>query len=557
MNGADYILKTLSASDIKCFFTVPGAHLDPLLEATDFSDLKPIVCCHELAAGFMADGYSRVNKTMGVVAAIGGPGAGNLVTAVHTARIENIPMLIITGDVPSSMSCRPAFQSAGDFGSGDDRLFAAITKYSRRVTSVQDLPGLLAFAVAEALSPPRGPVHLIIPYDVFKETLSEETGILPVCILPPAVSGDASRSIASLCEIISGDSKTVLWLGDAVNTGELSQSVLAIAEKFHLPVATTFSAKGVIPETHPLSLGNFGYAGSSRANFVMLSEKVETIIGFDIEQNERNTLNWHPGLYEGKKVILANYSRKFAPADHIEFLCGDPAGVLVRLHHALEKIPYNVNGRAEWYRRVTKSVPEDVVPPSRHHGKIEMAVLMKILRRQLPVETLFFVDSGMHRIFAGTDWQALRPETFFSAAATAPTGWAIAAGTGGKIGCRDPVVILTGDGCMQMHGLEMKTAVRYGIPVIVVLCNNHGMGNIHRRLARVSVEAAEHTSINEVDWTAFARSLGVRAFDAEDEKSLVNSLQLCLREPQASLINVRVPIDSRIRHEAHCRSAFA
>ena len=140
---------------------------------------------------------------------------------------------------------------------------------------------------------------------------------------------------------------------------------------------------------------------------------------------------------------------------------------------------------------------------------------------------------------------------------TAPTGWAIAAGIGGKIGQPVPVVILTGDGCMQMHGIEIKTAVRYGIPVIVVLCNNSGMGNIHRRFVDVGQDVAKHALITEVDWSAFARSLGATAFDAEDEASLTRALRQCLNKPVVSLINVRVPINPRLRNEVYCKSAFA
>ena len=142
MTGADFILKMISALGLKHIFTVPGAHIDPLIEATRFSDVHPVVCCHELGAGYMADGYSRVNKTPGVIACIGGPGAGNLVTAVQTARIEKTPLLILSGDVPTSLEFRPAFQSAGNFGSNDAHLYTAVAKFSKRVSRALDLPDL-------------------------------------------------------------------------------------------------------------------------------------------------------------------------------------------------------------------------------------------------------------------------------------------------------------------------------------------------------------------------------------------------------------------------------
>lgn len=235
----------------------------------------------------------------------------------------------------------------------------------------------------------------------------------------------------------------------------------------------------------------------------------------------------------------------------------DPVLLVERLHQALKTIPYSPNGRVSWLQSLAQTRLDAKQEGEKRKDMIVPAVLMKILRQELTAETLFYVDSGAHRIFAGTDWQALLPRTFFSASVTAPTGWAIAAGIGAKLGRREPVVILTGDGCMQMHGIEIKTAVRYGIPVIVVLCNNGGMGNIHRRFAKISGDVAAHALITEVDWSAFGRSLGALAMDAVDEQSLQNAIRHCLGESKVSLINVRIPIDPFIDREAHCRSSFA
>ncbi len=557
MTGADFILKMISALGLKHIFTVPGAHIDPLIEATRFSDVHPVVCCHELGAGYMADGYSRVNKTPGVIACIGGPGAGNLVTAVQTARIEKTPLLILSGDVPTSLEFRPAFQSAGNFGSNDAHLYTAVAKFSKRVSRALDLPDLMAQAISCALSSPCGPAHLMIPYDVLKEPLTDAPVDFPVNIQENSASAACQDVLARLCSVITGNDKTIFWLGEAINTCSHSRLILEIAEKYHLPVVTTYGAKGVISEAHPLCFGNFGYAGSARANAILLRGDVETLIGFDIEQNERNTLNWNPQLYAGKKIILVNASAGFTPDQRVETHIACPRRMLEGLHPALDSIPYRPNGRAQWVQTLKNDISEKPPPCARCDGKIDPTDLMKGLRRELPPETIFFVDSGAHRIFAGTDWQALKPETFFSASVTAPTGWAIAAGIGGKIGQPVPVVILTGDGCMQMHGIEIKTAVRYGIPVIVVLCNNSGMGNIHRRFVDVGQDVAKHALITEVDWSAFARSLGATAFDAEDEASLTRALRQCLNKPVVSLINVRVPINPRLRNEVYCKSAFA
>ena len=557
ITGAAYILEILHTLNVKQFFTVPGAHIDPLIEATHASIVKPVVCCHELAAGFMADGYSRVHHRLGVVAVIGGPGANNLISAVNTARIERTPLLIISGDVPVKLSDLPAFQCANDFGSCDDHLFSGITKYSKRVQSINDLPQCLNEAIRSATAKPCGPGHLIIPYNIFKETVDRSLCHFDSPGRDHQNADSEKDTLDRLLSIIAGNDNIVLWAGEALNNQRLAALVTGIAEKFHIPVATTYSAKGVIPENHSLSLGNFGYAGNSKANSILLSNQVDVIVGFDVEQTERNTLNWHADLYANKKILLFNYPSRFKTNPTVETFEGSPGLALERLYQEAEGIIYNPNGRVAWLNQMIKNMPREKDTAIEYKEKIAPGTLIKILREELPQETLFFVDSGTHRIFAGTDWTAYLPQTFFSASVTAPTGWAIAAGIGGKIDREEPVVILTGDGCMQMHGIEIKTAVKYGIPVIVVLCNNQGMGNIHRRFSVVSDQLAEHVYIREINWNTFAQSLGACAYDVKTEADLRQAIQKSLSDRKAAVINVSVPIDPFIANGHHHKSAFA
>ncbi len=557
ITGAQYVLEEIKKVNAHHLFAVPGAHLDPLIEAASSGNIRLIVCCHEASAGFMADGYARANKTIGIVAAIGGPGADNLVSVVNTARIERSPMLIITGDVPVALQKFPAFQCAGYLGSRNDIIYPAITKYSARISVAEELPAFFKRAIQTAFSPPYGPVHLIIPYDILKEKVDASVDFEETPIFETSSDGKMDVLVSYLCSLIKSDIKTVLWAGEALNNYRHANMIKEIAEKFNLPVATTYGAKGIISENHPMALGNFGYAGSANANKTLLSGDVDVVICFDVDQNERNTLNWHNDLYTQKRIVLVNFPSPFKPNGTIDTYEYNPGDILECVYKTLEKNTWNGNGRAAWARAITQSSQSLEQTRIRRNDVIEPSVMMKILREELPSDTILFVDSGAHRIFAGKDWKAVLPQTFFSASVTAPTGWAIAAGIGAKMDRKEPVVIITGDGCMQMHGIEIKTAVRYGIPVIVVLCNNGGMGNIHRRFSRASEELASHALIDEVDWSAFARSLGAMAVDVIDEPSLPKAIRECLKSKKASLINVRIPIDPHIDNESYCKSSFA
>jgi acetolactate synthase-1/2/3 large subunit len=167
MNCAEFLIDFLSHRGVKYVFTLPGSHIYPLWMALDHSScITPIVTCHELSAGYMADGYARSSRTLAVVMTIGGPGSNNLIPAVNTARIERVPLLIITGDVPIQLYDKMAFQCSTYLGTNDDALYQVAAKWSRRVSNADQFPDLLHEAVSSALSYPQGPSHLIIPYDI-------------------------------------------------------------------------------------------------------------------------------------------------------------------------------------------------------------------------------------------------------------------------------------------------------------------------------------------------------------------------------------------------------
>ncbi|MCX6255355.1 MAG: thiamine pyrophosphate-binding protein, partial [Bacteroidia bacterium] len=287
--GAEYILRKLSLIGVKYIFGIPGSHIDPLLTASVSSEIEPIITCHELSGGYMADGYSRASKKLGVLFGIGGPGSNNMVTAVNTARIEKSPMLIITGDVPTFFSDVPGFQCGNSMGSNDDAIFKIISKYSKRIENIDDLVLSLDEAISIALSPPFGPAHLIVPFNVF----NENTSVVPIPVDYNALKNwktdNSDKTVTFIKNLILSKKKLIFWIGSSLNRKEQSKQIIDLVKKFQIPVASTYSAKGVIPEDGPLALGNFGFAGTTLSKEILLSEEPDVIIGFDIEQNERNT----------------------------------------------------------------------------------------------------------------------------------------------------------------------------------------------------------------------------------------------------------------------------
>ena len=170
---------------------------------------------------------------------------------------------------------------------------------------------------------------------------------------------------------------------------------------------------------------------------------------------------------------------------------------------------------------------------------------------------ILFVDSGNHRLFAGFYWKSPHPGKYYSASVIAPLGWALAAGIGGKFYRNEPVVIFTGDGCMQMHGIELKTAIKHKKPVLVVITNNSAFGSIYKRFSKISETAANMASITEIDWSMFAHSFGAEVFDIFDEKDFAMQVRNFKKSKKLTILNVRTPADPFIHDVSLAKSAFA
>jgi acetolactate synthase I/II/III large subunit len=557
ITGAEYILKKISIIGVKYIFGIPGSHIDPLLTASVNTDIEPIINCHELSGGYMADGYGRASNKLGVLVGIGGPGANNMITAVNTALIEKTPLLVITGDVPVCFADVPGFQCANRLGTNDDSIFKIITKYSRRIENIKDLANSLDEAIEIALTPPFGPSHLIVPYNVFKEMTSAVPKSIDYNKLKLWKNDNSEEIAVRIKNLILSDKNLILWIGSSLNKKEQAQQIVDLAEKFLIPVTTTYCAKGVICEDHKLALGNFGYAGSMLAKEIMLSNEPVVIIGFDIEQNERNTLNWNPSLYNGKEIILINYPGSYSNKKYGESVENNPFYILKTLHSSLMNELYDNSFRKLWYGKLLQRIKLKVKNfPVSVGGKIEPGRLIDILEKEMPRDSILFVDSGTHRIFPGFHWKSKSAESFYSAATIAPLGWAIAAGIGCKFIRQEPVVIFSGDGCMQMHGIELKTAVKHNLPLLVIIANNNAFGSIYSRFSKISKESADLALITEIDWLLFTKSFGAEAYDVTTEESLINCIHNFLNYQKLTILNVRIPINPYIFDISLTNSAF-
>jgi len=544
--GTDFILDALLREGLNHLFMVPGGLVDPFLPApARHPGLKPIVAAHEGGAAYMADGYARASGRFGAALGIGGPGLCNMVTAVAAAKTDSSPVLILSGEIPLDMEGLGEFQDASQATLDDTSVMKPLTRLSTTVASARTLNHWLRHGVTSMLAQPSGPVHLSLTHDALTGDCAADyapvsnffAGPMPLSL----AAAEAALTLLARAQRIS------ILAGAGIEHDSAAADLRAAAERWSIPVATTLRAKGVFPEDHDLSLGVFGYAGTRHATAALFDPDLEVLLILGSGLNERDTMHWT--LRQQSKALMIHINTDMwemtsqGKADHVVpgscraflELLNRAAGVvgtaLSQSKTVRQSLIATVKARPRFY---------DLENCQQSTKPIHPAAAVTALRAAFPRDGIVLVDSGAHRAFAGHYWTAYEPRTYISATNLGPMGWAIPAAVG--VQCAKPgrrVAVITGDGCMQMHGLDVQTAARYGLPIIYVVLNNNALGNVWLRAHQYGELPSALTTIPDHDWAGFARALGAQGLTVEDPAALGATFGKALAANTTVLIDVK------------------
>jgi|GEM_PF-372265 len=569
LSGADFVIKYLAAYQVKYAFILPGYLIDPLLESlTNSEAIAPIICNSELGSGYIADGYARASKNIGLCISIGGPGVSNLITAAFNAKEDESAVFFITGNVPNNLRNVGGFQDVDAV-----KLFQHNVSYSAEINDPEKLNEELNNALTFMKAKCSTPVHLSIPLDI-QNHIYKSPPVIPQiesCLSQEELAIIDSTA-AKISEVLSQNTRVSVLAGQRLRNS--SSILLQFAEKFNIPIATTAAAKGIFPETHPLSLGTFSISGHLRAKQTLLSQDIEVLLLVGLDFNQQESLQWEADLCAPQRQIIRidHHPAKCLSKVKIDLdlVVANCSLVLRKIIEQNSKKPHPnpplTKGREQVFPPLTKGKEqvfpplskgreqvfpplskgrEQVFPPltkgglggvkttlnarlkwvqelqsiplfaASHQNNKEKAIPLSLLIRELqakfPSNTILCVDAGFCRRFAAGAWLVTEIDNFFSAANIAPMGWAISAGIGIKLAKpQHPVIVLTGDGSMAMHGLDIITAVRYQLPIFYVVSNNQGYGTVYQRLQH-NLQSAKQTLLPPLNWVSFAQSLGVKA----------------------------------------------
>lgn len=565
MNGSEFLLRSLVADGVDHVFMVPGGLIDsfyPALQAV--GELTPIVAAHEGGAAYAADGYARASGGMGACLVIGGPGLTNTVTALSAALTDGVPMLVLSGEVATFVEGLGFFQDASAGTFDDDAVLRPVTSESFSVPDVRLLHHAYAGAVRRMFDGSCAPVHLSVPRDV----QTGDVDVEPTAVASDLRSGrplDATAAAAAFASIAADPPRRIVLLAGAATDDDADSALLIeLAERFHLPVATTQLAKGTFPEDHELSLGVFGYGGGRRATQAFLAAGLDLVIALGSAFNQRQSLHWTDRLAPRCGMIAIDTSAvpvTVAPR-HLRFVHGHPAAMVRWLGEdpaSTGLLAGGVDERRAWLAPI-QQLPRyfDLENTTSDQVPIHPARMITEARRALPRDAIALVDSGAHRAFAIHYWDAYGPRQYLTAATLGPMGWALGAANGAAAARPGrPVVVFTGDGCMQMHGMEVQTAARYGLRVIYVVSNNGALGNVWLRAHEVGPLGAELTTVPDHDFAAFARSLSCPAETVRTPAELGPALQRAAAATGPYLLDVKTERNAPTPVEPYQQAAAA
>lgn len=538
------VMRQEGASHIFC---VPGQSIDCFLERLSEShELVTIVTAHEAGAAYMADGYSRASGRFGVCLTIGGPGVTNTVTAMATARTDRSAVFLITGETGTEVQGCGGLQDSSSAGIDASAILSPLLVAQREAASAQ-IYRQLAYLFRRMLSPDsRGAVRLSVPMDVQVSDVAGQWKTLPGALYCPRfIDVEACRSFWSQ---VGSSPRIAILAGSGCVQSAADGELLRFAERFSIPVATTLAAKGIFPENHPLSMGVFGWYGNDPAVRALGTQALDVLIVIGSRLNMLSTLRWVEEFQPIVALIVndINVSAVFNNFSIDLAVLGDARTFLATLNSVGEDecsaCLKSASQRRGWWSDLTNVTPryKPIMPEDQDQVLIHPARIVTALQQVMPSNGMVFSDSGAHAFFVGHYFCSCNPGGWYSSIKyMGAMGWAVPAAIGALLARPDkPCVVVTGDGCMLMHGIEVQTAARYGIPLICIVMNNAALGNPKLRAERISPAMGKLHELPRHDWAGFARALGVEGVTVTEASGLLPALALAFSAKKAIVIDV-------------------
>lgn len=527
MKASELFVRCLENEGVEYIFGIPGEENIDVMDALLDSNIKFITVHHEQAAAFMADVYGRLTGRAGVCLATLGPGATNLVTGFADANMDRAPIIAIAGQGATTRMHKESHQML-DLVS----LFEPISKYSSEIIHADIIPEVVRKAFKDAQAEKPGGAFISIPENIAEASV--EAGKQPLKVQQAVAPAPPQHKVAQAAELISQAEYPIVMAGNGVLRGNASAELVAFAEKLNIPVATTFMAKGAMPVSHQMSLGTVGLqahdyvaCGFDRADVIICA-------GFDMVEYHPSL--WHP---EANKKII-HIDQHYAEVDEHYIL---EVGVIGDIAQSLSAIAGQATAQDACKVGTLRQVIMDELNAMAEDESFPMKPqrILCDVRNALGQEDILISDVGAHKMWIARMYQAEAPNTCIISNGFAAMGIGVPGAMAAKlVNPEKTVMTISGDAGFMMNSQEIETALRYKIPMIIMIWNDSKYGLIKWHQDKKFGRDA-HIDFNNPDFVTYAESFGAKGYRINAAAELLPTIKQAIADDTVVVIDV--PVD--------------
>jgi acetolactate synthase-1/2/3 large subunit len=536
--GAKILIEGLQREGVETLFGYPGGVVLPIYDELFDSPLNHILVRHEQAAAHAADGYARASGRVGVCLATSGPGACNLVTGIATAYMDSIPVVALTGQVPTSLLGNDAFQESDITG-----ITLPVTKHNYLVKRTEDLGHVLREAFYISNTGRKGPVLVDLPKDVSTKEIDyefPENEELTLRGYQPTYRGHA-RQIEKALELITLAERPLIYAGGGVISSDASAELVQFAEMLQIPVTTTLMGLGAIPCDHPLNLGMLGMHGTQYANYAVT--ECDLLFSVGVRFDDRVTGKIETFASRAQVIHVDIDPAEIGKNKKVDVpIVGDAKGVLGEMCTKLQKKagpPRWISQINSWKQKYPMKFRED------EHLRPQM--IIRELSDILAGEGIVVSEVGQNQMWTAQYFCFKKPRTWITSGGLGTMGYGFPAAMGAHFARPDqPVFDIAGDGSFQMNIQELGTVAHNRIPVKVAVLNNMFLGMVRQWQELFHNRRYSFTELPPVDFVKIANAYGVDGMQVESPDQVREALKTAIETDGPFVLDFRIEREENV-----------
>ncbi len=544
LSGAEMVVQSLIEESVEQIFGYPGGSVldiyDALHAKTD--QIKHVLVRHEQAATHMADGYARATGKPGVVLVCSGPGATNTITGIATAYMDSIPMIVISGNVPNNLIGNDAFQECDIVG-----VSRPVVKHSFLVKKAEDIPETIKKAFYISTTGRPGPVVIDLPKDILNPQIKlpyEYPESISMRSYKPTTSGHKGQIKKALKALLEAK-KPVLYIGGGAVISGAHEHIQALSDELNLPVVSTLMGLGAFPGTHKNSLGMLGMHGTYEANMAM--HEADLIFGIGVRFDDRTTNNLEKYCPNAKVMHIDIDPSSISKNVKVDLpIVGSADKVLATMVGLLNEQSSSNDQEAigQWWDDIQVWRERNCLAYETSPERIKPQQVIEALHKLTNGDAYVASDVGQHQMFAALYYPFNKPRRWINSGGLGTMGFGLPAGMGVKFAMpEEEVVVVTGDGSIQMNIQELSTAMQYDIPVKIINLNNRFLGMVKQWQDIIYQGRHSNSYMSSVpDFAAIAEAYGHVGIRIETPDQLEAGLQKAL-DMKDRLVFVDINVD--------------